>query len=167
MREIHIPYCRETLPLHVEEKNLSAVLTARMHEYDPGQPEAAIVQEALEHPIGTPRLRELAKGKKKVVLVTSDHTRAVPSRLTLPLLLAEIRAGQPDADITILIATGLHRPTTAPSDARNEYNHRNNGDCPAPQTAEHCRKAHSPVPAEILLCSTRYASSQVAFFLEV
>ena len=112
MREIHIPYCRETLPLHVEEKNLSAVLTARMHEYDPGQPEAAIVQEALEHPIGTPRLRELAKGKKKVVLVTSDHTRAVPSRLTLPLLLAEIRAGQPDADITILIATGLHRPTT-------------------------------------------------------
>ena len=88
MREIHIPYCRETLPLHVEEKNLSAVLTARMHEYDPGQPEAAIVQEALEHPIGTPRLRELAKGKKKVVLVTSDHTRAVPSRLTLPLLLA-------------------------------------------------------------------------------
>ena len=45
MREIHIPYCRETLPLHVEEKNLSAVLTARMHEYDPGQPEAAIVQE--------------------------------------------------------------------------------------------------------------------------
>ena len=112
MREIHIPYCRETLPLHVEEKNLSAVLTARMHEYDPGQPEAAIVQEALEHPIGTPRLRELAKGKKKVVLVTSDHTRAVPSKLTLPLLLAEIRAGQPDADITILIATGLHRPTT-------------------------------------------------------
>ena len=106
MREIHIPYCRETLPLHVEEKNLSAVLTARMHEYDPGQPEAAIVQEALEHPIGTPRLRELAKGKKKVVLVTSDHTRAVPSKLTLPLLLAEIRAGQPDADITILIATG-------------------------------------------------------------
>ena len=71
-----------------------------------------IVQEALEHPIGTPRLRELAKGKKKVVLVTSDHTRAVPSKLTLPLLLAEIRAGQPDADITILIATGLHRPTT-------------------------------------------------------
>ena len=58
--------------MHVEEKNLSAVLTARMHEYDPGQPEAAIVQEALEHPIGTPRLRELAKGKKKVVLVTSS-----------------------------------------------------------------------------------------------
>lgn len=52
-----------------------------MHEYDPGQPEAAIVQEALEHPIGTPALRELAKGKKKVVLVTSDHTRAVPSKL--------------------------------------------------------------------------------------
>ena len=99
-REIHIPYCRETSPLHVEEKNLSAVLTARMHEYDPGQPEAAIVQEALEHPIGTPACASWQKRKKKkVVLVTSDHTRAVPSKLTLPLLLAEIRAGQPDADI--------------------------------------------------------------------
>ena len=47
-----------------------------------------------------------------MVLVTSDHTRAVPSKLTLPILLEEIRAGNPDADITILIATGLHRPTT-------------------------------------------------------
>ncbi len=70
------------------------------------------MEEALQNPIGTPRLRELAKGKKKVVLVTSDHTRAVPSKLTLPILLKEIREGNPDADITILIATGLHRPTT-------------------------------------------------------
>ena len=54
----------------------------------------------------------LAKGKNEVVLVTSDHTRAVPSRLTLPILLNEIRKGNPDADIIILIATGLHRETT-------------------------------------------------------
>ncbi|MGN1015846.1 MAG: nickel-dependent lactate racemase [Faecousia sp.] len=66
----------------------------------------------MANPIGTPRLRELARGKKKVTLVTSDHTRAVPSKLTLPILLREIREGNPDADITILIATGLHRPTT-------------------------------------------------------
>ena len=63
-------------------------------------------------PSAPPRLRELAKGKHTVVIVTSDHTRAVPSKLTLPILLEEIRAGSPDADITILIATGLHRPTT-------------------------------------------------------
>lgn len=112
MQTIQIPYYTSTLDLHVEEKNLLQVVTAKMHEYDPGKSEVELIREALEHPIGTPRLRELAKGKKKVVLVTSDHTRAVPSKLTLPILLEEIRSGNPDADITILIATGLHRPTT-------------------------------------------------------
>ena len=36
----------------------------------------------------------------------------MPSGITMPILLEEIRKGQPDASITILIATGLHRPTT-------------------------------------------------------
>lgn len=112
MQTIQIPYYTSTLDLHVEEKNLLQVVTAKMHEYDPGKSEVELIREALEHPIGTPRLRELAKGKHKVVLVTSDHTRAVPSKLTLPILLEEIRSGNPDAAITILIATGLHRPTT-------------------------------------------------------
>ena len=112
MQTIQILYYTSTLDLHVEEKNLLQVVTAKMHEYDPGKSEVELIREALEHPIGTPRLRELAKGKNKVVLVTSDHTRAVPSKLTLPILLEEIRSGNPDADITILIATGLHRATT-------------------------------------------------------
>ena len=47
-----------------------------------------------------------------MVIVTSDHTRAMPSRVTLPALLAEIRRGNPGADITILVATGLHRGVT-------------------------------------------------------
>lgn len=112
MKTFSIPYYRSSLELHVDEKNLHAVLNSRTDEYDAGKSEAELVRHALEHPIGTPRLRELAKGKQKIVLVTSDHTRAVPSKLTLPILLEEIRAGNPDADITILIATGLHRPTT-------------------------------------------------------
>lgn len=112
MKTFSIPYYTSSLPLHVDEKNLKAVLTSRTDSYDAGKAEAELVRDALAHPIGTPRLRELAKGKHTVVIVTSDHTRAVPSKLTLPILLEEIRAGSPDADITILIATGLHRPTT-------------------------------------------------------
>ena len=46
------------------------------------------------------------------MLVTSDHTRSMPSKATLPLLLSEIREGNPGADITLLIATGLHRAPT-------------------------------------------------------
>lgn len=112
MKTISIPYYTSTLDLHVDEANLKAVVTAKMHEYKAGKTEVELVHEALEHPIASPRLRDLAKGKQKVVLVTSDHTRAVPSKITLPILLDEIRQGNPDADITILIATGLHRPTT-------------------------------------------------------
>lgn len=112
MKTIKIPYYTSSLDLHVEEENLEAVINAKTDSYDPGKSETELVEEALTNPIGTPRLRELAKGKQKVTLVTSDHTRAVPSKLTLPILLREIREGNPDADITILIATGLHRPTT-------------------------------------------------------
>ena len=112
MKTFSIPYYTSSLELHVDEKNLKAELNSRTDTYDAGKSEADLVRDALANPIGTPRLSELAKGKDKIVLVTSDHTRAVPSKLTLPILLEEIRSGNPDADITILIATGLHRATT-------------------------------------------------------
>ena len=111
-RTIPIPYYTSTLDLHVDEENLKAVLTAKMHGFHAEKTQEQLVLDALEHPVGSPRLRELARNKQKIVIVTSDHTRAVPSRITLPLLLQEIRSGNPQADITILIATGLHRPTT-------------------------------------------------------
>lgn len=111
-RTIPIPYYTSTLNLHVDEENLKAVLTAKMHGFHAEKTQEQLVLDALEHPVGSPRLRELAKDKQKIVIVTSDHTRAVPSKITLPLLLQEIRSGNPQADITILIATGLHRPTT-------------------------------------------------------
>ena len=112
MKTIEIPYYTSHQELHVDEKNLKAVIRAKMHEFKTEKTEAEIVKEAMDNPIGTPKLEELAKGKKNVVIVTSDHTRAVPSKITLPLELAAIRKGNPDAEITILIATGLHRPTT-------------------------------------------------------
>ena len=100
------------MDLHIEEENLKAVLEAGVHGDKVQQSEEELVQEALTNPIGSKKLSELAVGKKKVVIVTSDHTRAVPSKITLPLELKEIRMGNPDAEITILIATGLHRATT-------------------------------------------------------
>ena len=77
MKTIKIPYYTSSLDLHIEEENLEAVITAKTDEYVAEKSEAELVKEALANPIGTPRLRELAKGKKKVTLVTSDHTRAV------------------------------------------------------------------------------------------
>lgn len=112
MQTISIPYDTGAVELHIAEENLAGVLTARTEEYRPALGETELVRNALEHPIGTPPLSQLARGKQKVTIVTSDHTRAVPSRITLPLLLEEVRRGNPEAEITIFIATGLHRPTT-------------------------------------------------------
>lgn len=112
MKTISIPYLHDHVALHVEKNNLKAVLLPRDWHEPEGKTEQQLILEALRNPIGSPALSDLAKGKQRIVVVTSDHTRAVPSRLTLPILLSEIRRGNPAAEITILIATGLHRATT-------------------------------------------------------
>ncbi|MCI2001254.1 MAG: nickel-dependent lactate racemase [Clostridia bacterium] len=112
MKTFKIPYYKGTVDVHVAEENVKAVVTAKMHEYKAAKGETELIEEALANPIGTKTLPELAKGKNKIVIVTSDHTRAVPSKITLPIILRQLRKGNPDADITILIATGLHRATT-------------------------------------------------------
>jgi nickel-dependent lactate racemase len=70
---------------------------------------AGIAEAALQNPVAGPRLCELARGCRHLVVITSDHTRPLPSRVTLPLLFAEARRYQPDLEITLLVATGLHR----------------------------------------------------------
>jgi nickel-dependent lactate racemase len=87
-------------------------MVSHLHFYQAEKSQEALVADALANPIDSPRLSDLALGKKKVVLIASDHTRPVPSKIIVPPMLAEIRKGNPDADITILIATGCHRDTT-------------------------------------------------------
>lgn len=69
------------------------------------------IEEAIANPIGSPSLSVVAKGKQSACLVVCDITRPVPNSLILPPLLRTIEAaGVPRACITILVATGLHRP---------------------------------------------------------
>jgi nickel-dependent lactate racemase len=71
------------------------------------------VEEALNCPIGTPRLRELVKHNQTVALVVTDITRHLPEEIILPLLLKELEAGGiKKRDITAIVATGTHRPNT-------------------------------------------------------
>ena len=112
MKEISLPYGKGDIKLEIEETHLAGVLRSKLSSYKTQKSGAEIVQEALEHPIGTPRLCDMAAGRKRIVVISSDHTRPVPSHIIMPLLLKEIRRGNPNAEITILIATGLHRETT-------------------------------------------------------
>ena len=71
----------------------------------------AVMANVLEHPTGTPALAELARGRKDACVVICDITRPVPNEMMLPPILATLEAaGIPREKITILIATGLHRP---------------------------------------------------------
>ena len=72
---------------------------------------AEAVAQALAQPIASASLQNVARGKTDAVIVISDITRPVPNRLLLPLIIQELEAaGIPADKITILIATGIHRP---------------------------------------------------------
>lgn len=79
----------------------------------PVEDAGAAIEAALDAPVGTVPLVELAKGCKSAAISVCDITRPAPNRLTLPHVLKRLqRAGIPREKTTILIATGLHRPAT-------------------------------------------------------
>jgi nickel-dependent lactate racemase len=110
--EIRVPFGESESSCTVSDSRKVTVLRAKGLEKTDGKKEIDIIRDAMANPIGSPPLSELARGKKKFVAITSDHTRPVPSHLTLPLMLEEIRKTSPDADITVLIGVGTHRATT-------------------------------------------------------
>jgi len=109
---VKIPYAKRMIKLELPEERLFGVLTSKAHDYVPEAGETDLVRGALAHPIHSSRLSELAKDKKNIVIICSDHTRPVPSKIIMPVVLEEIRSTNPDANITLLIATGFHRATT-------------------------------------------------------
>jgi lactate racemase len=75
---------------------------------------SAALDRALDHPIGSKPLAELAAGKKTAAISVCDITRPAPNSVTLPPLLKRLhQAGIPVEGVTICIATGLHRAATA------------------------------------------------------
>jgi len=68
---------------------------------------------ALDNPIGCLPLVQMAAGKHSAAISICDITRPAPNRVTLPPLLSRLHAaGIPPEQVTLLIATGLHRAAT-------------------------------------------------------
>jgi lactate racemase len=69
------------------------------------------IEQALAQPVNVAPLRELARGRRSACILICDITRPVPNGLFLaPLIRTLIEAGMPRQGITVLVATGLHRP---------------------------------------------------------
>lgn len=112
MFEMDVPYDRKRLRVRLPERNVAGVLAGRQGDYEPDAEQEGLIERALDGPYGTPRLDELCRGKRDIVIISSDHTRPVPSRVTMPILLRRVHAAAPEARVRILVATGMHRAST-------------------------------------------------------
>ena len=75
----------------------------------------AAIRQALDQPVGARPFAELAQGRKSACILICDITRPVPNHLFLrPMIEGLIAAGVPKERITVLVATGLHRPNEGP-----------------------------------------------------
>lgn len=107
-----IPYYKDFLEVDIDEKNINGVILSKTESYKPNKSEQELVLDALNSPIASEKLEKLVENKKHIVIISSDHTRPVPSHITMPLYLNAIRKANKNVRISILIATGMHRPTT-------------------------------------------------------
>ncbi len=109
--KVTLDYGKTGLPVELPARHVVGPLA--IQEVTPlADPEAAVV-EKLNQPTGTPPLAELAKGRKNACILICDITRPVPNKAILTPLLRTLReSGIPDDQVLILVATGLHRPST-------------------------------------------------------
>jgi nickel-dependent lactate racemase len=107
-----LPYDRTKVAAEINDQNLVGTLVSKVESYRPGMSQEQLVEASLDQPIGSPRLEELVRGNKNIVIISSDHTRPVPSKIITPILLRRIREANPGANIKILVATGFHRAST-------------------------------------------------------
>lgn len=109
--KIRIAYGKSGLEIDVPDKNLVKVLT--MSGSTPLPHPETVLANALDSPIASAPLKKLASDKQSACVVICDITRDIPNFMLLAPVLARLEeAGILRERITILIGTGLHRPST-------------------------------------------------------
>ena len=109
VREVELAYGRGRLSVVLPPDCEPTVI--RQHPLPPLADPVAAVVDALQHPIGSAPLAELAAGRRSACILICDITRPVPNGLFLrPMVEQIVAAGVPLEAITVLVATGLHRP---------------------------------------------------------
>ena len=110
--EFKLPYGRGHEILTIADDKPVQCLVGVVYDAIPKKAAELLVEEAMKKPYGGVSLQEMAQSAKSAVIICSDHTRPVPSKAIIPPMLKELRKGNPNIEITLLIATGFHRLTT-------------------------------------------------------
>lgn len=107
--QVDMRYGTGTVAIDIPAKNIAGILETSQSV--PLADADKVIRQAILHPIGSAALAEMVKGRASACIVISDVTRPVPNQLILPPLLETLeQGGIPRQAITILIATGIHRP---------------------------------------------------------
>jgi nickel-dependent lactate racemase len=108
MVDVWLPYGKTDVCVRVPARNLLGSIQP-VEKPGAADPKAEI-ERALQEPIGTKRLSELAKPESKVAIVVDDATRKAPSEIMLLPVLAELNAaGVNDENVTVIFGCGTHR----------------------------------------------------------
>ncbi|MEK0085827.1 nickel-dependent lactate racemase [Benzoatithermus flavus] len=109
LQTVDLAFDRSHLTLRLPPGVTATVIRKRPFPKLP-EPVAAI-HEALACPVAALPFAELAKGRRSACILICDITRPVPNRLFLrPMIELLLAGGVPRERITVLVATGLHRP---------------------------------------------------------
>lgn len=107
--KVDMKYGQGTVPVDIPVKNLAGVLETVQSV--PLSNADSVVREAISTPIASESLADIATGRDSACIVISDITRPVPNPVILPPILETLeQTGISRERITILIATGIHRP---------------------------------------------------------
>ena len=108
-----IRYGNDLQPVHIPRANL--LDEVGMQPVAAAPDAVAVIRAALDQPVASTRLEVLARGKRRVVVLVDDLTRPTPADVILPEVLGRLESGGlPRESISILVATGTHRPMTPP-----------------------------------------------------
>lgn len=109
--KFQLKYAKSLVELDIPEKNYMGSLLPNEVEFELKGAEE--VRRALENPIGTERLKDIVRPGEKIVIITSDITRPMPSKVALPPVMEELKKAEvEEKDITIILALGSHRKHT-------------------------------------------------------
>jgi nickel-dependent lactate racemase len=108
MVDVWLPYGKSDVCVRIPARNLLGSIEPKL--VSAAADATAEVERALNEPIGSKRLSEIAQPESKIAIVVDDFTRGTPSHIMLPPVLAELNvAGVKDENVTVIFGCGTHR----------------------------------------------------------